>query len=174
MGIAKDGKYGLTFDRVNSVLEYEPETGIFRWKVKLSDRSPVGKAAGGHAVCGHWRIRVDGHYYMAHRLAWLLMTGDWPPTEIDHKNRVRDDNKWGNLRCCTHSQNLANANRRSDNSTGFKGVRFDPVLKKYRAVSYKDGKQIYAGIFDDPEAAFEAYRRKSLEIHGEFHHSGED
>src|ERR1700731_2752322 len=104
----RDGKYGLDFDRVNEVLSYDPETGIFRWKVKLSDRSPIGKRSGGHTSSGHWRIRVDGHYYLAHRLAWLLTHGVWPRDEIDHINRVRDDNRLANLREASHSQNHAN------------------------------------------------------------------
>lgn len=164
----RDEKYGLTFDRVNEVLEYDPVTGIFRWKIKLSDRAPIGKIAGGHSIRGHWRIRIDGHYYFAHRLAWLLMTGVWPSVEIDHDNRIRDNNRWVNLREATHSQNHANCGLRSDNTTGYKGVMLCKQKQKYHAVVVKNGKRHHAGYFDDPVLASIAYLAKAKELHGEF------
>jgi len=170
---ARDDKYGLDFDRVNEVLSYDPETGFFHWKVKIGDRSPVGKLAGGYAVNGHWRIRIDGHYYFAHRLAWLLMKGVWPAYEVDHKNRVRDDNRWSNLREANHSQNHANCDIRSDNTSGYKGVQFDKQKNKFLAQAYKDGKRVHVGFFDDPAEAHAAYCAKSKELHGEFHFPGE-
>lgn len=171
MGIAKDGKYGLTLDRVREVLSYDPETGIFRWRIKLSDRAPIGKVAGGRAPKGQWRIKIDGRYYMAHRLAWFLMTGVWP-SEVDHKNRIGRDNRWENLRECTHSQNHANTKCRSDNTSGFKGVQFRKQTGKYQATVVKDGKRVHVGSFARAEDAFEAYCRKAVEMFGEFHHSG--
>lgn len=164
----RDTKYGLDFDRVNEVLSYEPSTGIFRWKVKVSDRAPVGKRAGGYAASRHWRIRIDGHYYMAHRLAWLLMTGAWPEFEVDHENRIRDDNRWVNLRPATHSQNHANCGLRSDNTTGFKGVQFCKQKQKYIAIAVKDGKRHHAGLHATADAASAAYEAKAKELHGEF------
>ena len=165
-------EYGLDFDRVNEVLSYDPETGTFRWKVMLSCRCPVGKIAGCHAAHGHWRIKIDGRYYFAHRLAWLLIHGEWPDKEIDHINRVRDDNRWGNLRLADHSQNHANCGLRSDNTTGYKGVQFDKQKNKFLALAHKDGKRVHVGFFDDPAEAHAAYCAKSKELHGDFHHSG--
>lgn len=168
----RDTKYGMNFDRVNEVLSYDQDSGIFRWKVRLSDRSPIGKIAGGHAPKGHWRIRIDGHYYFAHRLAWLLMTGDWPTFEIDHKNRVPDDNKWPNLRPATASQNHANGNLRKDSTTGYKGVQFCKQKGKFLAQVVKDNKRHYIGFFKDPYEAHLAYLAKAEELHGEFHTAG--
>lgn len=169
---ARDDKFGLGFDRVNEVLSYDPETGIFRWKIKLSDRSPAGKIAGGFSIRRHWRIRIDGHYYFAHRLAWLLMTGKWPATEIDHKNRIRDDNRWVNLREATHSQNHANCGLRSDNATGYKGVTLHKPSGKFIAIAIKFGRRHYAGKFDDAHSAHLAYLAKAKELHGEYHSAG--
>lgn len=171
---ARDTKYGLDFDRVNEVLSYDTETGIFRWKVKISDRAPVGKIAGGYTHQRHWRIRIDGHYYLAHRLAWLLINGEWPPQEIDHINRIRDDNRWANLRLASHSQNHANCGLRSDNTSGYKGVQFDKQKNKFLAQAYKDGKRIHVGFFDDPAEAHVAYCAKSKELHGDYHFPGEE
>jgi hypothetical protein len=44
---------------------------------------------------------------MAHRVAWLLHTGEDPGTlVIDHINRQRNDNRISNLRPLTHVQNI--------------------------------------------------------------------
>lgn len=169
---SRDRKYGLTFERVNEVLAYDADTGIFRWKVKVSDRAPVGKIAGGHTSSGHWRIRIDGHYYLAHRLAWLLVIGEWPSSEIDHKNRIRDDNKWNNLRVCTASQNHANSKLYAGNSTGFKGVQFVKSRKKFIAIVVKDGRRHHCGFHLDAAAAHAAYAVKAKELFGDFFHSG--
>jgi hypothetical protein len=168
----RDVKYGLDFDRVSEVLSYDPKTGIFRWKVKLSDRSPIGKIAGGYACRGHWRIRIDGHYYFAHRLAWLMTHGMWPKDEIDHINRVRDDNRLANLREASHSQNHANCGVRQDNTSGYKGVHFSKQKGKFAALVVKHGKRHHAGFFDDPYSAHLAYLAKAKELHGDFHSSG--
>lgn len=165
----RDTKYGLTFERVNEVLDYDPATGIFRWKIKLSDRSPLGKIAGG-PIKKHWRIRIDGHYYLAHRLAWLIMTGKWPSGEVDHENRTGRDNRWRNLREATHSQNHANGSLRSDNTTGYKGVM--RARGRFVAIAVKGGKRYFAGYHDTPELAHVAYLAKAKELHGDFHSAG--
>jgi len=92
----------------------------------------------------------------------------WPAFEVDHENRIRDDNRWGNLRQATHSQNHANCGTRTDNTTGFKGVQFCKQKQKYIAIAVKDGKRHYAGFHATPEAASVAYEAKAKELHGVF------
>lgn len=94
---------------LHRVLEYSPETGIFIWKEKISQKVLVGNAAGTtNAILGYVIIALYGKQYYAHRLAYFYMTGKWPQNQIDHINGTRSDNKWLNLRAATSSQNKMN------------------------------------------------------------------
>lgn len=109
-----------------NILKYEPETGVFRWNNYRNSRGgPVGPGviAGTIDRNGHRIITVDGWRYMAHRLAWFYVHGEWPSGQVDHANMVHDDNRIDNLRVATRTQQRANQHVRSDSSTGIKGVR---------------------------------------------------
>jgi hypothetical protein len=55
-------------------------------------------------------IRLEGIGYLAHRLAWVYMTGEQPDV-IDHINRERDDNRFSNLRNGTFKDNSTNVRK---------------------------------------------------------------
>lgn len=96
------------------------------------------------------------------------MTGEWPPDEIDHINGVRDDNRWVNLRIATRGQNLCNARRRSDNTSGYKGVCWDANKGKWLASITINRKNKFLGHYETPEAGHEAYFVAAREHFGEF------
>jgi hypothetical protein len=94
---------------LKSILSYDKETGDFYWKDKnRCVRKPDAKA--GSKNRGYIRIRINGIAYSAHRLAWLYITGKLPEQEIDHINRIKDDNRFLNLRDVSHSKNMTNRN----------------------------------------------------------------
>ena len=99
--------------------------------------------------------------YQAHRLAWLYMTGDWPPNEINHENRASDDNKWANLRLATHGQNQRNSMPRG--VSRFKGVYWFKRDKKWRTIAKLNGKNHLLGYHDTEESAAAAYAAFSAE-----------
>jgi hypothetical protein len=111
----------LTAERLRELLHYNPVTGDFSWLVGRPKASR-GAVAGCLPPSGYRTIRIDGQIYLAHRLAWLYMTGTWPENLIDHKDRNQSDNRWDNLREATHSQNHQNQHARRDSSSGIKGV----------------------------------------------------
>ena len=88
----------LTAAQLRELLQYDPETGVVTRLVKSSNGIKVGDVAGTADARGYILIRVDGWLHLAHRLAWLHMTCEWPKGMIDHINGVRDDNRWSNLR----------------------------------------------------------------------------
>lgn len=45
---------------------------------------------------------------MAHRIAYLLKTQEWPEDEVGHKNDIGNDNRWENLVPCTRAENEQN------------------------------------------------------------------
>lgn len=154
----------VTTERLNELLYYNHETGLWRWKVsKVSIY--VGAVAGSRHPNGYILIGIDGFYYRAHHLAWFYMTGEWPPVRgLDHKDLDRANNSWSNLRRATVSQNMGNRRKRSDNTSGYKGVYFVPKKGKWRV--QVQGRHV--GYFAEIEDARDAYRASAISAYGEF------
>lgn len=159
---------------LKSVLDYEPVTGLFRWKTERSNHPTggrIGTIAGSLASNGYWRIWLFGREHLAHRLAWLWMTGGWPPIDIDHENLVRNDNSWENLRLASEGENAANATHKKTKGWPFvKGVTFKRHLRKnpFRASIEKDGVNYHLGYHPTIEDAQEAYNSKAVELFGSY------
>jgi HNH endonuclease len=99
--------HGLTAEILRVLLTYDPATGIFRWRVRAGPRA-AGSIAGSKSDDGYWVIGLGGKVYKAQRLAYLYMTVEWPPGQIDHRNIDHADNRWDNLRLADTSRNKAN------------------------------------------------------------------
>ena len=156
----------LSPDLVKTLYSYQPETGLLIW---VGSKQPTrnGKRAGFSHPLGHRYVRVGRHNYKEHRIAWLLYYGEWPKDQIDHVNGDPSDNRIGNLRAATSSQNQANKGIQKNNSTGFKGVGFRPD-RGFFAVIKKDRKSHYLGSFATAEEAHFAYADAARRMHGEF------
>lgn len=152
-------------DRVCELLEYSPETGVFRWKVSRTGKAKAGSIAGSKDRDGYIEIKIDRRLYRAHRLAWLVMTGKWPTIGLDHINRDRSDNRFLNLMEATNSENCRNKIS-SQNTSGFKGVYRDG--RRWRAQITLHGNQRCLGSFDDPETAHRSYCEAAKRLHGDF------
>lgn len=155
---------GLTQERLKQLFHYDPLTGIFTRLTTTSPRAIAGDIAGCQTQ-GYTVFRVDGTLHRAHRLAWLYMTGEWATDDIDHRNRVRSDNRWVNLRAATRGQNLQNSSKRKDNKCGITGVDFDTKRSKWRAQIAVDKRHIHLGRFDTKDAAALAYRQAKAKLH---------
>jgi len=157
---------GLTAHRLREVLHYDPATGSFVWLKMLSNKGPVGSAAGRSDVRGYTVIGIDRKLYRAARLAWLWMTGDWPSGEIDHLDTVPSNDAWANLRDVPHAINAQNSRRaRSTNTLDVLGVHQCAKTKRYRASITLNGKCKQIGRFDTPELAHAAYVAAKRSIH---------
>lgn len=158
----------LTIDRLKSVLDYSPETGQFTWRISSSNRTPVGSRAGVRSPNGYIYIGVDMKRYLAHRLAYFYMTGEWPQSVIDHINNDPSDNSWANLRPATVAENSWNSGPRKTNTSGHKGVSYSNSKKKWTARIYKNYRLHIIGYYATKEEAIEAHKTASSELHGEF------
>ncbi len=107
-------------------------------------------------------VRVRRGFHTTEKMHKFL-TG-WPMT--DHRNGDGLDNRRANLRPATRSQNNANAQKRSNNKSGFKGVHWDG--RKWQAGIRLDGRQRYLGRFDLVEDAARAYDTAACALFGEF------
>lgn len=155
----------LAYDRLHEVLNYDPTTGIFTWKIKTAKCTQIGAVAGcKEKRIGYTTIGVDKCIHRAHRLAWFYMTGKWPVKFIDHINGQKSDNRFENLREVFedgNSQNIRKPNKR--NKSGFMGViRFQ---NKWRASVTIQGKTRRIGDYNTPEEAHQAYLKAKREYH---------
>ena len=151
--------------RLREVLDYDPDTGIFTWKVRVSTHCRPGDEAGSPHARGYVVIGLDRCVYLAHRLAWFYVHGEWPEAEIDHRNGVRTDNRLSNLRLATSTQNKQNR-RNARGTTPFRG-RWKAQIGLGNKVTK------YLGMFDTEEEAHQAYLAAKTEMHQFFVEGGE-
>ncbi|MFP3652303.1 MULTISPECIES: HNH endonuclease signature motif containing protein [Burkholderia] len=157
-------KSELTAERARELLNYDPATGEFRWKVTRNNRTRAGSVAGAKEVQGYHVIKIDGRTYKAHRLAWLIVTGAWPTSQIDHIDHDRSNNRFSNFREATNQENHRNKRMRRINTSGVTGV--NRVGNKWHArIAGPDGTRINLGRFWTIEQAARV-REEALERFG--------
>ena len=144
----------ITVETVRAVLDYEPDTGIFRWRVSCGNVK-AGAAAGS--------VRSD---------AWLYTHGVMPQDQIDHLNGDKRDNRIANLRDVSQFTNQQNQTRpRTDNISGYRGVSWERGNKRWRAQIRANGRLQYLGYFDCAKEAHAAYLAAKLRFHpGDIRH----
>lgn len=156
--------YQPEVDQLKHLLDYDPGTGVFHWKV-ASGKAAKGGAAGYKDPHGYIIIRSRGRAYKAHRLAWLFVKGTWPKEQIDHANGVREDNRIENLRECSGLENQQNRKRNRNNTSGYMGVSFKKKEGMFYASIRHTGKNLHLGAYKTAEAASEAYKAAKRALH---------
>lgn len=155
----------LTQSRLKELLDYEPETGIFRWKVARG-AARVGGVAGYEMDAGYIQLSIGNKHYFAHRLAFLWMTGAWPEHEIDHIDGDRGNNRWANLRDVIRQENAHNIGTARCNSTcGFLGASWSRKRGMWQAKITVNRKTVWLGYFPTAEQAHAAYLKAKDELH---------
>jgi hypothetical protein len=170
----KPTRSALTAEFVRSILDYDPTTGLFRWRRRENvarqwNTKYAGTIAGTPARTGHIKIQIGKRcHYPAHVLAWLLVHGEWRPDQLDHSDGNPANNRIPNLRIANHSENACNKARQKNNKSGVAGVSFHPESGKWRARINKGGKKAFDGLFDTVEEAAGALNEALIKIHGPF------
>jgi HNH endonuclease/AP2 domain len=149
----------ITHTELLEILFYGPDTGCLIWLKASSNTIPGTKAGWLDQTNGYFHIQIKGKKYSQHRVVWFYMTGKWPKNQIDHKDRVRTNNRWDNLREATNSQNGVNKEIRGTHRH---------ACGKWTAEICFNKKRIYLGLFDTEVEARAAYVNKAKELHGEF------
>ena len=170
----------LTQDRLKELLDYSPFLGLF-WHLPRPVRpehertDKVWNTRFANKVAGfksndYLRIKVGRREYMAHRLAWLYMTGEWPTEQIDHINGTKDDNRFSNLREATNQENHRNRTRLpSNNTSGHVGVYWKRKRQKWCAQIKINGEvKVLGSSFDSKQDAIAARREAEKKYFGEF------
>ena len=172
----------ITKQEVIDRLNYDPLTGDFTWKRRNDLQSKswntrfAGKKAGsrlvskkngdGSARAVYWKISLNDKPYLAHRLAWLIMTGNPPDDQIDHRDGDTLNNSFENLRECSNSQNSQNTRSRGATSS-FKGVSLNQYGRWYAQLKHH-GQHLLCKTFADEVEAAKAYDMAAIKAFGSF------
>jgi hypothetical protein len=156
-------------DEVIALLDYNPETGIFRWKsMDIRHKRLVGAEAGRLHANGYREIYLGKRLVKAHRLAWPIVHEVDPGDKlIDHINRVRSDNRIANLRLASGKENVANRTPRRTSKSGYRGVHFSAREKRYIAKIRRNGRSDTLGMFSTAAEASATYEKAASEYFGD-------
>ncbi len=158
----------ITQEYLKSVLHYNQDTGVFTWLIKPKRTMNIGDIAGGYTDRGYIKIKLLGRLWRAHHLAWLYMTGELPPSQLDHINGVKDDNRISNLRIANNTEQQGNQKLMKTNKTGLKGVCKSKAPGKWYARISVNWKNVHLGTFNCPAAASFAYQIAADNHFGKF------
>jgi hypothetical protein len=146
----------LTQQRLKEQLAYDPETGLFSWRVK--PKKPFVTDVVGCIANGYLQICIDGCRYSGHRVAWVYVYGAFPPGHLDHINGIRSDNRISNLRIADFSVNAQNRHNAYKNSvSGVLGAKWHKGQQKYLSAIRVNGKSLHLGTFEHVSDAHAAY-----------------
>lgn len=163
----------VTQEEIRVAFDYDQKRGELLWRYSSGGRKR-GSVAGciqnvrtkreTRAPKLYRVVRFRGKLHLAHRLIWMLHNGPIPAGhQIDHINRNSLDNRLGNLRAVTASENNRNKGLLSRNKSGCAGVYWHHECKKWAAEIFPDKRKVYLGVFrrkaDAIAARKEAERR---------------
>lgn len=133
----------LSYDRVRELFDYEE--GHLYNKTYRSPRSLEGSKAGNPRVDGYIQLCIDQKMYRLHRVIWLWHYGYLPENSLDHINNIKDDNRVENLREVSPQCNAINSNEPRNNSSGIRGIYFNPKQNRWVAQIKVNQRKVYLG-----------------------------
>lgn len=163
----------LNAEQVRRLLDLNTETGELRWTAAASQGRLTQRIAGGAHAKGYRQIKIGKAGYLAHRLIWLIVHGEWPKGQIDHIDGNRSNNALTNLREVTaaqNKQNIAVTGRKS--ASGLVGAVYVPGGTRRRDAWESrikvNGINRNLGRFPTPEQAHAAYLSAKAQVHPYF------
>lgn len=173
------------------LLYYDIDTGFFKWKERkpwMFNSYAQGRGRKSkHAIAATWNAQfanmpaflrdkngyrvgeINSRPVKAHRAAWAYVTGYWPKSSVDHKDRDRSNNAFCNLRLASHRENTWNSVV-CRNKAGLRGAYFDKRRGVwFTSVRTKDGKNKYFGPFTSAKEAHNKYNEVCLEMRHRLH-----
>lgn len=150
----------LTQEYLKACVIYDAETGIFTARLPAQSRQEgdtLGSSGGSH---GYLSVAVGGKAYLAHRLAWFYVHGEWPE-QIDHIDRDRHNNRIANLRSCTNQEN-------NWNKVGATGATWSARRQRWVAKIGHNSKTHTLGYFATLDEARACYLAEAARLRGHF------
>lgn len=162
----------LNVSKLSDLYQYDPDTGVFHWKVNRGKTVKAGDPAGCVGELGYVQLRLDNKTIKGHRVAWCLYYWEEPSMDIDHKNGNRADNRISNLRLATDGENMYNTTTPKNNTSGVKGVAWNERKGKWVARVSVGKVRKFLGYFEGLQEAADAVQSFRLVNHGEFANDG--
>ena len=151
------------------LLDYDPETGVFRWAIDIGKAIKSGRVAGTINGSGYVQISINRKLFRAHRLAWLYMKGTFPAGLIDHIDGNRTNNSISNLREVSPHQNALNRNmHKRPSASGVKCVNWCQRDHKWLVKFGLKGVYYSLGRYEDLELAELVAREFREKYHGQY------
>ncbi|HGP0980321.1 TPA: HNH endonuclease [Klebsiella aerogenes] len=151
------------------------ESGNIYWKINASRNTPVGTLAGSKDKSrGYWSVHIKGKSFKRSRIIYEMHHGPIPSgMQIDHINGVTSDDRIENLRIATQSENQMNRGIMKHNSSGVRGVSWDPRKQRWRAQVQINGRCRHLGYFKEKHEAAIAAESGRRSLFGEFARVGD-
>jgi hypothetical protein len=158
--------------------DYNPETGVLRWRERPLhhfrqewewrgwNRRNAGTVIDAPGRGGYVSVGIDYNRFAAHRVIYKWMTGDEPPVLVDHRDRNRTNNRWGNLRAADRTQ--SNQNRVFKKKPGTYMGAHKGKKGRWRCRLKVNGRLLSLGSFDTAEEANAAYLAGVKRYFGDF------
>lgn len=162
--LSKRGKHAGLY---KAIVSYE-DRGLAKssWHVLFGSHGYIWKQ---YATQKRNGIKVALHRVIMSRMLERELSTD---EQVDHINGNGLDNRRGNLRLATGSQNQANRPTTKNNTSGYKGVSWHKKSKKWSARIRVHGKRISLGHYHTPEEAHKVYCAAADKYFGEFANYG--
>lgn len=167
-GRDKRMKKELTASRARELLSYCHESGFLTRRITTSHKAVAGTAPGWVNAAGYIAINLDGGGYLAHRLAWLIVYGEWPKGVIDHINQNKLDNRIANLRDVTRQVNTQNSRKEKVGKlygASLAGANWDSHAGRWKSSICVNGRHKHLGRFDTELEAHNAYISAKRKLH---------
>jgi hypothetical protein len=117
-------------ETVKKLFYYDAETGMLIWRNGNKRNVKPWQEAKALNGLGYYSVKIQNKSYPVHRIIWLYVHGIFPDQDIDHKNRIRNDNRLCNLRSVSRTDNCQNISLPRHNKSGHIGVSW---IKRHEA-----------------------------------------
>jgi hypothetical protein len=143
-------------ETVRKLFHYDAESGILLWRYGNGKNVKPWQQAKSLNGQGYCTVKVNGTNYRVHRLIWLYVYGDFPKEDIDHKNRIRNDNRLCNLRAVSRTDNCQNISLPNHNKSGHIGVSWFDLRKTWTVYVKVNKKNKWLGYYKNLDDAIAA------------------